>query len=87
MYMDDIKLLAKNEKELVSLIHAVRIYRQEIGMEFGRETFAMLVMKSGKRHLTDRMELPNQHKIRTFEKRKPTNTWASGRLTLSNKWK
>ena len=25
----------------------------------------MLVMKSDKRHLTDRMELPNQDKIRT----------------------
>ena len=27
----------------------------------------MLVMKSGKRHMTDRMELPNHDKIRTFE--------------------
>ena len=26
MYMDDIKLFAKNEKELETLIHAVRIY-------------------------------------------------------------
>ena len=26
----------------------------------------MLVMKSGKRHLTDGMELPNQDKIRTL---------------------
>ena len=26
----------------------------------------MLVMKSGKRHQTDRMELPNQDKIRTL---------------------
>ena len=26
----------------------------------------MLVMKSGKRSITDRMELPNQHKIRTL---------------------
>ena len=26
LYMDDIKLFAKNEKELESLIHAVRIY-------------------------------------------------------------
>ena len=35
MYMDDIKLFVKNEKELETLIHAVRIYRQDIGMEFG----------------------------------------------------
>ena len=34
MYMDDIKLFAKNEKELETLIHAVRIYSQDRGMEF-----------------------------------------------------
>ena len=37
MYMDDIKLFAKNEKELETLINAVRIYSQDIGMEFGTE--------------------------------------------------
>ena len=66
MYMDNIKLFIKNEKELETLIHAVRIYSQDIGMEFGIEKCAMLVMKSGKRHLTDGMELPNQDKIRTL---------------------
>ena len=35
-------------------------------MEFGIENCAMLVMKSGKRHRTDGMELPNQDKIRTL---------------------
>ena len=47
MYMDDIKLFAKNEKELETLIQAVRIYSQDIGIEFGIEKYAMLV-KSGK---------------------------------------
>ena len=66
MYMDDIKLFAKNEKEVETLIHAVRIYSQDIGMEFDIEKCAMLVMKSGKRHITDGMKLPNQDKIRTL---------------------
>ena len=66
MYMDDIKLFAKKCKELETLIHAVRIYNQDIGMESGIEKCAMLVIKSGKRHLTDGMELPNQDKIRTL---------------------
>ena len=66
MYMDDIKLFAKKEKELETLIHTVRIYNRDIGMEFGVEKCAMLVMKSGKRHLTDGMELPNKDKIKTF---------------------
>ena len=33
-------------------------------MEFGIEKCALLVMKSGKRHLTDGIELPTQDKIR-----------------------
>ena len=33
-------------------------------MEFGREKCAMLVIKSGKRHMTDWMELPNYNKIK-----------------------
>ena len=66
MYMDDIKLFAKNEKELETLIHTVRIYSQDIGMEFGIEKWATIVMKSGKRHLTDGMKQPNQEKIRTL---------------------
>ena len=86
IYMDDIKLFAKNEKELDTLIHTVRIYSQDIGMEFSIEKCALLVMKSGKRHRTDGMELPNHDKIRT-EKMKPTNTWVTWGLTPSNKWK
>ena len=66
MYMNDIKLFAKNEKELETLIHAVRIYSQYIGMEFGIEKCAMLIMKSGKQHMTDGMELSNHDKIITL---------------------
>ena len=37
MYMDNIKLFAKNEKELETIIKAARIYSQERGIEFGIE--------------------------------------------------
>ena len=66
MYMNDIKLFAKTEKELKTLIHAVRIYNQDIGMGFGIEKCTMSIMKSRKRHITDGMELPNQEKNRTL---------------------
>ena len=56
MYMGDIKLFAKNEKEFETLIPAERIYNQDIGIGFGIEKCAILVMKSEKRHLTDGME-------------------------------
>ena len=49
--MDDIKLFAKNEKEVETLIQAVRIYSQD--------KYTMLVMKSGKRHMTVGMKQPN----------------------------
>ena len=58
------KTICKNEKELGTLIHTVRLYSQYIRMKFGIEKCALLVMKSGKRHLTDGIELPNQVKIR-----------------------
>ena len=64
--MDDIKLFAKNEKELETLIHTVRKYSQDTGIEFGKEKCAKLVMKSGNRHTTNGIELPNQDKIRTL---------------------
>ena len=38
--MDDFKLFEKNENELETLIHAVRIYNQDIGMEFGLEKYS-----------------------------------------------
>ena len=37
MYMDNIKLFAKNEKELENLIQEVRIYSQDIWIESSRE--------------------------------------------------
>ena len=65
MYMDNIKLFAKKRKRTGNS-NTNRIYSQDIGMEFGIGKCSMLVTKSGKRHITDRMELPNQDKIRTL---------------------
>ena len=48
----------ENEKEMETLIHAERIYSQDIGIEFGKKN-AILVTKNGKRHLAVGMELPN----------------------------
>ena len=85
--MDDIKLLAKNEKELETLIHTVRIYSQDIGMKFSLEKCAMLLMKSGKRHLTDGIELPNQDKIKMLAENETYKYLGIWTLTPSNKWK
>ena len=68
MNMDGIKLFAKNEKELETLIQT-RIISQDIGMEFGIEKYAILIMKSRKRQITEGIELPNPKKIRTLEEK------------------
>ena len=73
MYMDDVKM-AKNEKELETLIQAVRIYSQDIGKKFGIEKCAILIMKSDKRHMTEGMELPHQEEIRILGDEESSNT-------------
>ena len=64
--MDDIKLFAKNEKELETLIQTIRLYSQDIGMQFGIEKCAMLIMKSGKRQMTERKEPLIQEKFKSL---------------------
>ena len=68
MYMDNIKLFAKNKEE------TIRIYSQDIGMEFGREKCAILIMRSQKRYM-EGIELQNQKKYECSEKRIFTSTW------------
>ena len=46
----------------------MRIYSQDIEMEFSIEKCAMLVIKSGKRHMTEGVELSNKV-IRTLRKK------------------
>ena len=52
-----------------TLIQAIRTYKQEIGMEFNIEKFAMLIRKSGKRESAEGKELPNQENFRTLEEK------------------
>ena len=42
----------------------MRIYIKDIGMEFGIEKCAMIVMKNDKWYMTEGVELPNQVVIR-----------------------
>ena len=86
--MGDIKIIAKNEKELEALIQTIRIYNQNIRMEFGIEKCAMLIIKSGKREQTEGIELPKSGKKQNpLERRKTTSTRECLKLIPSNKWK
>ena len=59
LFMDDLKLYAKNKKGLDSLVQTVRIFNDDIGMEFGIYTCTTLVLKRGKLTKFDEISLPD----------------------------
>ena len=48
LFMDDLKLYSRNQKELDSLVQTILIFNRDIGMEFGIEKCAMLVLEKEK---------------------------------------
>ena len=48
LIMDDLKLYSRSVKGLDSLVQKVRAFSEDIGMKFGIEKCAMLVMEKGK---------------------------------------
>ena len=62
--MDDLKLYAKSEKIWSHLIQTVRIFSEDIRMEFGLDQCAVMIMKRGKQVEADGVELPDEKKIR-----------------------
>ena len=45
--MDDLKLYARKEREIDSLINTVRLFSDDIGMTFGLDKYARLVVERG----------------------------------------
>ena len=58
LFMDDLKLYGRNEKEINSLVHTVRVFSSDIGMDFGIEKCATMVMKRGKLEKSEGTRLP-----------------------------
>ena len=48
LYMDDLKLIAKSEEELQKQIQTVKIFSDDIDIEFGLEKCAKITFKRGK---------------------------------------
>ena len=48
LFMDDLKLFAKNEDQIDNLVNAVRVCSEDIKMEFGLPKCGVLIMKRGK---------------------------------------
>ena len=48
LFMDDLKIFAKNEREVNGLISTVEISSNDIGLEFGMKKCGLLALKRGK---------------------------------------
>lgn len=59
--MNDIKLHAKSERDIDSLIHTTGIYSNIIGMSFGLKKYSWMVTKTGKVVRTEGIVLPESN--------------------------
>ena len=62
--MDNLKLYAKDEKQLDPLVNTVQIFSLDIGMEFGIDKCGILVMKRGRYKNSEGIKLPNDQEIK-----------------------
>ena len=67
LYMDDVKLFGKTEKQLEILMNTVRIFSDDIRMEFGIKKCGVLVMKKGKHVRSEGIEIRSGEKIKEID--------------------
>ena len=67
LFMDDLKLYSQSEKGLNSLVQAVRVSSEDIGMDIGIEKCAMLVMEKEKIVKLVGIELPDGKVIKSLQ--------------------
>ena len=66
LHMDDLKLYRKNEKELDSLIQTVRVFNQDIRMEFGIDKCATIVLKRRNLVKSGGIKLPDGKEMKSL---------------------
>ena len=67
LFMDDLKLFGKSDKEVESLVGVVHRYSEDIGMEFGMDKCAVLIMKRGKKVKCEGISLPNGDEMKEVD--------------------
>ena len=67
LYMDDLKLYSKNEKDLDSLIQSVRVFSKDICMQFGVKKCAVMIMKMGRLIKSDGEKIPGNNVVRSLQ--------------------
>ena len=67
MFMDHLKLFAKNENQIDSLVNKVRLFSNDIKIEFGMSKCGVLTVKHGKVARSEGMSMPDGKTIMTIE--------------------
>ena len=67
LFMEDLKLYSGNEKELDLSVQAIHTFSNDIGMGFGIEKCAMLVIEKGKIVKPVRIEWPDGKVIKSLQ--------------------
>ena len=67
LFLDDLKLHSRSEKGLDSLVQTVRVFSEDIGMDFDTEKCAMLVMEKEKIVKSVGVELPDGKLIKSLQ--------------------
>jgi hypothetical protein len=70
LYMDDLKLIAKSEEELQREIQTVKIFSDNIHMEFGLKKCAKHTLKRGKLISSQSLVIDNNREIQELEQGK-----------------
>ena len=67
LFMDDLKMFAKNKKETDSLVSTVQLVSHDIGMQFGVQKCGVTVMKRAKLVTSEGIVLANGENIKAVD--------------------
>ena len=66
--MNNLKIFAKNKREINGLVSTVKILSSDIEMKFGIKRFGVLVLKREKVVSSEGVEMPDGERIKEVEK-------------------
>ena len=67
LFMDDLKLFAKNEDQIDSLVNTVKKFSEDIKMEFGLPKCGVLIMKRKKAVKSEGISMPDEKMMKNIE--------------------
>ena len=68
LFMDDLKIFAKSEHEVIGLFFRAQILSSDIGIEIGIKKCGVLVLKRGKLVSSEGVEMPDGEGTKEIEK-------------------